>query len=1257
MPVEHLATVSDLVQWAARIEGRYDLPDLIRRLVLATSNPKFIEFRAQEGAGYAGWDGRVETDSESNFVPAGPSGWEMGAGEDPGAKATNDYRKRTGDPDPFNAAQTAFVFCTPRRWAGKKGWTDERRSEAVWREVRAYDADDLILWLSSAHGVHVWFSLKIGKPIEHVQDLFSWWSAWRSVTDPSVSPELILSGRSESITPFMSLLMGEPRSITIRAESSQEALAFVAAACSQQPQDTRDELGSRMLLVDRPEAWRFFAAQESRLILIPNFQNEALVIEAIKNGHHVIILRGRDFQMQVDIDVPRLSAVGATEVLEREGLSSVKARHMSALARRSFSAYRRVNAIVLDAMPEWTQGEHGPEIIPLILAGEWDEAVEGDRDFLERLTRQSYDEIEAELLRWRDQPDSAFRCIGSHWSVNAKEDSWRMVSRYASVDVLNRFVDLALQVLQERDPRRELEGGEQPYAALRGIRRRYSTKIRNGLADTLAMLGALGSPESEITIANGNNTFDFANRAVQSLMKTAVDHPQAWLDLAEHLRSLAEASPDTFCDYVERDIAAKNNTLLILFEPQPGLLSPNYAYPNLLWALEMLAWSSTHFPRVAFILARLAAIAPETRLSNSPLDSLVSFFRLWFPQSNSTPEVRLQILDRIRGDLPEIAWKLMVCLLPSSHDSAMISSGPGARAVLWRAWPSEGMRPTIADYWKSVATVSERLIEDVSVRPEYWLTLVEHLNDLHPDLREAAVKRLESLPESLEDEELKAKLWACLRDLVARHRTFGDADWAMPEPLLERLDAVREAISPKDPSIQYQWLFGQHPELEVNPEAYRQELERQRVAAVQEMMAEGGLDNVFALAQATQVPGEVGVALYSLGLDHDESKKTLDAIGLSNAHKQLVGGFVWKAVREEGEVWVQEFLNIAALGDWSDDMRATALHFLPVNASTLNMVDQQNERTRQIYWQEFNSFWIYEPDVIDRLVDGLIEFGRPRSAIHSLAMHVSYEKTPVDFMTVQRALLSSLTTPLEEDQTQMSSHDINRLLRFLRDHPNSDKEVLEQLEWSYLPAIRLEPSDLYLHDRLAKDPGFFVEVVGLAFKRDGQTESGLVDPENAKRARALLDTWRKVPGVQPDGTIADAYLKQWIDQATKLLEQSALRQGGLYTIGELLRWGPGESEGLWPDPAICNIIQDLASDTVDESFEMAIYNSRGVTSRGPFSGGDQERDLAEKYDNYAQHLYVNWPRVAAILRRLAATYRTEAIRHDREAERREDDLG
>jgi hypothetical protein len=88
------------------------LPLLVRRLVLAARGVTNVSFRTEAGVRLAGWDGFCEGTEPNPYVAVGPAGWEFSVQKDGiAAKATDDFNKRTGEPD---AGQLTFVYVTGR---------------------------------------------------------------------------------------------------------------------------------------------------------------------------------------------------------------------------------------------------------------------------------------------------------------------------------------------------------------------------------------------------------------------------------------------------------------------------------------------------------------------------------------------------------------------------------------------------------------------------------------------------------------------------------------------------------------------------------------------------------------------------------------------------------------------------------------------------------------------------------------------------------------------------------------------------------------------------------------------------------------------------------------------------------------------------------------------------------------------------------------------------------------------------------------
>ncbi len=145
-----------------------------------------------------------------------------------------------------------------------------------------------------------------------------------------------------------------------------------------------------------------------------------------------------------------------------------------------------------------------------------------------------------------------------------------------------------------------------------------------------------------------------------------------------------------------------------------------------------------------------------------------------------------------------------------------------------------------------------------------------------------------------------------------------------------------------------------------------------------------------------------------------------------------------------------------------------------------------------------------------------------------------------------------------------------------------------------------------------------------------------------------------VPGTTGDETIDQHELDAWVSEARVATTVRGRARSADRCIGRVLAASPIGEDGAWPHEAVRAEIDRLESDDVDDAFRDQVINSRGVYAKDYLEGGDQERELAEKYRGYADALGFRWPRTSAVLSRMADFYDRWARRHDAEAERRED---
>ena len=133
------------------LEARQLFPVLVRKLIHSTGEElRHVDFPGYDNSQRHGWDGWLEADAATAWIPEGRSGWELGTDAHPRVKAERDYQIRVANVSANERADCTFVFVTPRNWPGKTAWEKEKSAARTWKAVRALDASDLEQWLEES---------------------------------------------------------------------------------------------------------------------------------------------------------------------------------------------------------------------------------------------------------------------------------------------------------------------------------------------------------------------------------------------------------------------------------------------------------------------------------------------------------------------------------------------------------------------------------------------------------------------------------------------------------------------------------------------------------------------------------------------------------------------------------------------------------------------------------------------------------------------------------------------------------------------------------------------------------------------------------------------------------------------------------------------------------------------------------------------------------------------------------------------------
>jgi hypothetical protein len=104
-------------------------------------------------------------------------------------------------------------------------------------------------------------------------------------------------------------------------------------------------------------------------------------------------------------------------------------------------------SVTAQLVPEWASQANAAKMVPVLLAGGWDETKPGDRAVLERLARVEYNSICRKLTPWLTVPDSPLRKSGSAWKVASPRDALFRLAPYIAPQDLRAFTEVAVGVL------------------------------------------------------------------------------------------------------------------------------------------------------------------------------------------------------------------------------------------------------------------------------------------------------------------------------------------------------------------------------------------------------------------------------------------------------------------------------------------------------------------------------------------------------------------------------------------------------------------------------------------------------------------------------------------------------------------------------------------------------------------------------------------------------------------------------------------
>jgi len=1247
----HRITAALIVQWvnANAREAQGMLPVLVRKLISATSKTTALRMPGADSVSQPGWDGLVSATEGGAWVPVGDSCWELGCDARVADKARKDFEKRLAATPRETATRSAYLFVTPRKWAlkTKKAWLTNSISRGYWREVRVYDADDLEAWIEAAPGVALWFGELIGIAGAGCESVERSWQRWSTQTRLALTAKALFRGRELERLALQSALASKSPIIHIRADSCEEAVAF---ACAHLLQGDESQVAATITQAD---GWRFVdihTALQFGIAATPEIASTYVP----RTGFSLIVPLSAGLQptqTRNGDDTKRITLLRPTseifeQVLLDLGEEASDAGRLTRSTGRSWSVYRRVcarNAAI--ASPSWLTHPTSSCLTAITLIGCWDGEREGDKACLEAIAGQNYDALETQLRQIALLDDAPILHIGKAWKAKAPVELLRLFAPRITNAELSRFFKVTEAVLIAPDPALELPKEDRWMANIHGKVREQSHWMLDALADSLVKLSVYADDE-------GSSHRDALHYGVDGLVRKLLENAdgERWLSLAGVLRELAEASPDVFLKTIETSLQRSDQPVSrLITETSASSFTGRCWHADLLWALEVLAWRPSSLGRVASVLAQLTSIPVKGNWSNTPLHTLSSVFRPWWTQTTASTNERLAVLDRLLTRHNDAAWNLLNAIAPRLPHMATGNAKP-----VWREDAAGAPGPQATNetqpYWLALC---DRLIAQASSNANRIAQLVgdiDHFDSAHADQLADMMETATAF-----DDAGREAIRTALRKHLSWHNSYNNDGSRRDRQLADRLRPCFDSLAPRDLVLRHRWLFeegwmdlpdGRDSELEKRDE----ECHRLRNQSLQEIFVAEGWAGLSRFVLEPINKWLLGFELMRSDLPQGEALEWVWSQFKSKSAdhgEPLMSGALRSLSLEGRQACLQRLLPQAA-----DAVEASALLCCaPCERNSWSLLETQLDAVQLRYWEVVRPGYL-SPDSPDQnyLVDHLIQVGRHRTAFHAISAAIK-KVDPIRLMQ----LLEGIRGGQEPAAELPRGWNLGEAINAIAESQAVTSRELAVLEFAFYPLLERDAHGTkHLFAEILRDPALFMELICLVY-RPRNAPAVEINPDQrgaAEQAWSVLHSGRGVPGLQGDGSIQPGAFQNWIECVRRLAVEHDRMAVTDITIGQWLSACPSDPGGLWPCQPVRDLLDEPDAENLRKGFSTGVFNNRGVTTRGPFDGGAQERDLASTFQLQAQRLHASHPQVSAMLEELSRGYEGDGGRMDIDAQLR-----
>lgn len=1234
-------TSTDIKHWADTREAQSLLPELLLRLIRATStNVNAYRFPCGDAIHLTGWDGVLDSNERIYNIQSGISLWECGVNLNPKDKADKDYSKRINDSLGYNKHESTFVFVTPRIWDGATAWANDKKQNNEWKDIVVITAVELEDWLSLCPTVALWLASKIsGKSINKVHDLESFWNKWAYSKEVKLKPKILLGGREKEQQELYSNISDSSITI-IQSIAQSESLAF-AVACILESHD-EDNLLSRAIVVEDEDVLEQLIDQYTNIIFIANVGHKNHTY-AIQNEHSIVYAASAAESFNTTsnaklIQLPVLDRDKFIESLVNSGLDKNRAEHLSRETARNIIILRRTLGIDYTC-PEWAKPENIREIIPAILVARWSEALEGDKELISLIAGESYDSYIAKLHKWLHKDDSPVVTIDGKWRLYSPYEAFGYAASYITTADFTNYKEAINRITSDNDPD-AIEKMSTTDLRFWDHKQKYSGWVKEGLFQTAILISL---SDDRIKLNTPTSPSLWIDVTISSILNNS--SIEWWYSNKLVLGLIAEASPKSYIEFIQNDLTKEKSITKRLFTPKSvnNLWGPQEDYTHILFSLQTMLWDDRWLLPISCILADLSSIENDSNLYNKPINALYEAYAIWRPQTYARTPQRLQALKTIAKKYPKQAFVLYFKLLDRLDHATVSCTHP----MKWRCYDYSYSDITNRDIIDSISSICNLIISVCDNSEEQICKILE--------LADQSVLGLTNR-QLLFDYVITHKsefignfaITNVLRQTIYSHTTYAETEWALPKVEIDKWSGLLLELESQNLLERYRWIFEDSHvnivEVDKLHLDWKDAFERNRIYkhnAITEIEQSHGFEGVCQFAKMVKCPNEVGES-YAYSANDDTYRQVLNIL-LYDKHEAIINftkGFFSHYTFRNG---INSIIPILGSLDFDKYKEVFVIPITVMPCACREMwdfIDILPKAIQNEYWANITVGFIYEDESVF-LIKRLIEYKRYDKAL-AIISH-SHNKTIIPADVIEETIIGIINT-VDSNVLSKMQYELSNAVYALDKLDDANVQTLYSIELLLYRILEHygNINETRLIKEIMSNPESLMDLIDKTYMSSDEDER-VVEIEQIKNDNSyalmgwhILYTLRRTPFVDSNNIIDEVALNNYIDQLQTLGKAKHKIKGVNTVIGELLGNYPVTED--YPPIPICDIIERLNNKEVNDGFRTRLYNKRGVTVRSAFDGGTLENIEADKYNRYADKIRYTHPIVCGIFDDLSRDY-------------------